>query len=384
MGENKLKSTDEQENNKEIIQEKWLERQREAKTIRRIVFIITTTLFLFVGGAVLGGILYVSSALKPADPESREYKDIEIPIGSSVTAIANILEDGDIIKDATIFKYYIKFKNESGFQAGQYELSPSMTFDQIIQSLKTGKVVREVDFKVTIPEGLWLEDIAGRIAKQTGQTKEEVFTTLNDPAFIEQMMNEFPFILTEDILNESIKYPLEGYLFPATYSYYEDEHTVEAIVRKMLSKTSDVLMEYQGLLEERQLTVHQALTLASLIEEEATESVDRHLISSVFYNRMEIGMPLQTDPTVLYAKGEHQERTMYEDLEIDSPYNTYTNAGLPPGPIANPGVSSIEAALNPEETNYLYFLATPEGQVLFSETLEEHNVKKAEHISSET
>ncbi|HWO74747.1 MAG TPA: endolytic transglycosylase MltG [Bacillus sp. (in: firmicutes)] len=379
-----MKSTDEQENNKEIIQEKWLERQREAKTIRRIVFIITTTLFLFVGGAVLGGILYVSSALKPADPESREYKDIEIPIGSSVTAIANILEDGDIIKDATIFKYYIKFKNESGFQAGQYELSPSMTFDQIIQSLKTGKVVREVDFKVTIPEGLWLEDIAGRIAKQTGQTKEEVFTTLNDPAFIEQMMNEFPFILTEDILNESIKYPLEGYLFPATYSYYEDEHTVEAIVRKMLSKTSDVLMEYQGLLEERQLTVHQALTLASLIEEEATESVDRHLISSVFYNRMEIGMPLQTDPTVLYAKGEHQERTMYEDLEIDSPYNTYTNAGLPPGPIANPGVSSIEAALNPEETNYLYFLATPEGQVLFSETLEEHNVKKAEHISSET
>ncbi|MET3700007.1 UPF0755 protein [Bacillus oleivorans] len=379
-----MKSTDEKQNNKENMKEKMLEKQREAKTVRRIVFIITVTLFLFLGGAGLGGILYVSSALKPVDPESREYKNIEIPIGSSVTSIANILEDGNIIKDGTIFKYYIKFKNESGFQAGQYELSPSMTFDQIIESLKTGRVIREVDFKVTVPEGLWLEDIAGKIAKQTGQTQEEVFATLNDPAFIEQMMEEFPFILTEDILNESIKYPLEGYLFPATYSYYEDENTVEAIVRKMLSKTSDVLMEYQGMLEEKQLTVHEALTLASLIEEEATESVDRHLISSVFYNRIEIGMPLQTDPTVLYAKGEHQERTLYEDLEIDSPYNTYIHTGLPPGPISNAGVSSIEAALNPEVTKYLYFLATPEGEVLFSETLEEHNIKKAEHISSET
>lgn len=374
------KNMREDQDHKAEIRKKLLERQSEARTIRKIVFIITATLFLFVGGAVLGGFLYVSSALKPLDPASNEYKNVEIPIGSSVTSIATILEEEEIIKDAKIFKYYIKFKSEAGFQAGKYELSPSMTFDQIIESLKTGRVMKEVAFKITLPEGLWLEDIAGIIAKQTGQTQEEVFTTLNDPEFINKMMEEFPFLLTDDIYNEAVKYPLEGYLFPATYSFYEDEESLEDIVRKMLNKTSDVLLQYQGELEANQSTVHEVLTFASLIEEEATEKVDRHTISSVFYNRLEIGMPLQTDPTVLYAKGEHQERTLFEDLEIESPYNTYKNPGLPPGPISNPGVMSIEAALNPEETNYLYFLATPEGTVLFSETLDEHNAKVNEHI----
>ncbi|GAA0334466.1 endolytic transglycosylase MltG [Bacillus carboniphilus] len=378
-----MKSTEEQQNKKEIIRKKMIERQSEARTVRKIVFIVTITLFLFVGGAILGGFLYVTSALKPVDPDSDKTTPVEIPIGSSVTSIANILESENIIKDAKIFKYYIKFKNESGFQAGQYDLSPSMTLDQIIESLKTGKVMRDVAFKMTVPEGLWLEDIAGIIAKEVDLTQEEVFETLNDPEFISKMMESYPFLLTDDILNEAVKYPLEGYLFPATYSFYEKEQTVESIVREMLSKTSDVLLGYQGLMEERQLTVHETLTMASLIEEEATELVDRHAISSVFYNRMEIGMALQTDPTVAYAIGEHKERTLYEHTEVDSPYNTYQVPGLPPGPIANAGVMSIEAALNPEETGYLYFLATPEGQVLFSETLQEHNAKKAEHITNQ-
>ena len=123
--------------------------------------------------------------------------------------------------------------------------------------------------------------------------------------------------------------------------------------------------------------------MASLVEEEATEKVDRAKIASVFYNRLDKGMPLQTDPTVLYAKGEHKDRVFYKDLEIDSPYNTYKVKGLPPGPIANAGEMSIKAVLEPEKTKYLYVLATPEGEVLYSKTLDEHNVKKAEHITNQ-
>jgi UPF0755 protein len=150
----------------------------------------------------------------------------------------------------------------------------------------------------------------------------------------------------------------------------------------MLNKTREVIVPYQNDMSEQKLTPHQLLTMASLIEEEATERADRETISSVFYNRLKVSMPLQTDPTVLYAKGKHKERVLYEDLKVDSPYNTYKNIGLPPGPIANAGTASIEAALHPKTTNYFYFLANSEGEVFFSETLEVHNQLKAKHITS--
>ena len=266
--------------------------------------------------------------------------------------------------------------------AGEYEMNPSMTIPQIINSLKTGKVMQKVVFKMTIPEGKQLDEIAGIIAEKTNQNREEVFNKLNDRAFVDSLMTEYPDILTEEILDPRIKYPLEGYLFPATYSFYTENPTIDEIVAVMLDKTKSVLDEYRGQMEEKEMTVHQLLTMASLIEEEATEKVDRDHIASVFYNRIDSGMPLQTDPTVLYAKGEHKERVYYKDLEVDSPYNTYKNKGLTPGPIANAGTSSIEAALIPAETDFLYFFATPEGEVLFSKTLAEHNEKKEEHITN--
>jgi UPF0755 protein len=145
-----------------------------------------------------------------------------------------------------------------------------------------------------------------------------------------------------------------------------------------------VLAQYQSSMAEREYTAHELLTLSSLIEEEATEKADRGKISSVFYNRMEEGMPLQTDPTVLYALGKHKSRTVYKDLKVDSPYNTYKVKGLPPGPIANAGTSSIEAALQPEDTNYYYFLASSSGSVYYSETLDEHNEKKAKYITNQS
>ncbi len=378
----RLMSNDDKHNKKEFMRKNLIERQGEAKVVRKIVMIAAIILVIIVGIIGVGGYFYLNSALKPVDAENKTEKAVEIPIGSSVSGIGKVLEDNGIIKDARVFKYYVKLRNESGFMAGTYELSPSMTMSEIMSALKTGNVGQEVVFKITVPEGKQLEQIAGIIAEKTNQSAEEVFEQLNDDSFVKAMMKKYPSILTDEILDKDIKYPLEGYLFPATYDYFSEEPTIEEIITPMLKKTNEVIEKYWAEMEAQEYTPHTLLTMASLIEEEATAQVDRDKIASVFYNRLDTDMPLQTDPTVLYAHGEHKARTLYKDLEIDSPYNTYKYNGLTPGPIANAGETSIDAALFPEETEYLYFLATPSGEVLFSKTLDEHNVKKNEHITS--
>lgn len=375
-------STEGKNTKKELIRQKMLEHQSEARIVRRIVMIITIVSLLvivFIGG---GGYLYIQSALKPVDPDSKEQKLVEIPMGSSITGISERLEENGVVKNAKVFKYYVKFKNESGFMAGEYELSPSMAIPEIVNRLKTGKVLQKAAFNLTIPEGKQLKEIAQIMAKAINKPEEEVFNQLNDKTFIQTMMAKFPDLLTTDILNPNIKYPLEGYLFPATYPFYKQNPTVEEMVATMLTQTEKVLAPYAEESQEKELSIHQLLTMSSLIEEEATEKADRKKISSVFYNRIEQGMPLQTDPTVLYAQGKHKERVLYEDLKVDSPYNTYKHTGLPPGPIANSGKDSIEASLQPEDTKFLYFLATGEGDVIFTKTLEEHNREKDKHITN--
>ncbi|MFE5426964.1 endolytic transglycosylase MltG [Peribacillus simplex] len=367
---------------KEHIRMKLLEQQGEAKLVRKIIMITVASLILLIGIVGLVGFLYINSAMKPVDPDDDTIKKVKIPIGSSVNGISTLLEEQGIIKDARVFKYYIKFRNESGFQAGEYKLSPSMPIEDIVTSIKTGKLMKEAAMKITIPEGKQLIQIADIIAVKTGEDPKKVFKKLNDKKFVNTMQEKFPQLLTSEIENEKVLYPLEGYLFPATYDFYEEKPTLETIVIEMLKKTEETLQAYESQMDKNDYSVHQMLTFASLVEEEATAQVDRGKIASVFYNRIEEGMPLQTDPTVLYAKGSHKSRVYYKDLEVKSPYNTYKNKGLPPGPIANAGTTSIDAVLKPEKTDYLYFLATPEGEVLYSKTLDDHNNKKAEHISN--
>lgn len=374
--------TDEKDTKKDIMRQKMLEHQSEARIVRKIVMIISILLLLFIVLIGGGGYLYIQSALKPVDSKSKAQKTVEIPIGSSVTGIAVALETNGIIKNAKVFKYYVKLKNEGGFMAGDYQLSPSMDVPEIVSRLKTGKVLAKASFKIAIPEGQQLKEIAAILAKATKQKKDDVLNKLNDEVFIKVLMAKYPDLLSDEILSSSVKFPLEGYLFPATYPFYKPNPSVEEMVTAMLDKTRTVLVDYKEKSQEKKLSVHQLLTMSSLIEEEATAKVDRKKIASVFYNRIKKGMPLQTDPTVLYAQGKHKDKVLYKDLEVSSPYNTYQHTGLPPGPISNSGKMSIEAALEPEETNYYYFLATADGTVIFTKTLEEHNKEKAKHISN--
>ncbi|WLR46185.1 endolytic transglycosylase MltG [Halobacillus litoralis] len=358
-------------------------RIEEASTVRKIVSIILTVLVLalLIGG--VSGYFYVKSALEPVEPENDKQINVEIPLGSSTSSIASILEENEIIKNDLIFRFYTKFKNESGFQAGNYQFTSSMTLNEIIETLKTGKLVKESVYKVTVPEGRNLEQIAEVYAEDLPFTKEEFMEKVDDEAYIKEKMSEYPQLLTEDILNEEIRHPLEGYLFAATYDVYVEDPTIDQIVKKMLDQTQAVVLPYvnqMGDLEGIE-NVHDLVTMASLLENEARTAESRKMISGVFQNRLDKDMKLQTDPTVLYAHGEHKDRVLYEDLEIESPYNTYYITGLPVGPISNFNENSLQAAAKPKDHDYFYFLADSSGEIHYASSLEEHNQLKNEYIN---
>lgn len=356
------------------------ERKKEAKVVRKIVAIVSSVILALIVIIGVSGYFYVKSALKPLDPDSTEEITVEIPIGSSLNSISTILESEGIIKSAKVFKYYTKFKNETQFQAGTYQLTKSMTLDEIIESLKTGKVYRKPLFTITIPEGLTLEQISKIVEEKTNHTADQFMKLVTNSEFVNNMIATYPDILTDEVLQGDIRYSLEGYLFPATYDFYEDP-SLEEIVVKMIEQTNTVIAEYRLDIESKKFTVHELLTFASLLEEEATAKTDRETIASVFYNRLEKNMPLQTDPTVLYALGTHKDKVLYEDLKVKNPYNTYINPGLPPGPIANSGKMSIEAALHPSNTEFLYFLADKNGNNHFAKTYDEHLKNKQKYIN---
>jgi len=373
----------EKQTKKDIMFERMKEKKKEVRVVRRIVFIIALVLLIIIGIAGFQTYNYISNALEPVDPDSEEIITVEVPIGSSLDGIAALLEENGVITDARIYKYYVKFKNESEFQAGTYDLVQSMTLDEITESLKTGKVYHEPLYTINVPEGLTVEEIAENvIAKKTDYTAEEFLEKIKNPAYIEELMIKFPDLLTDEILGENIRYALEGYLFPATYPVYEENPPLTVLIEQMLETTQANVMQYQPILEEMERSPHWLLTFSSLLEEEATAQSDRQTIASVFYNRLEIDMPLQTDPTVLYAMGEHKDRLFNTDYEFEHPYSTYQNKGLPPGPIANAGLSSIDAVLDPAETEYFYFLADKEGKNHFAKTYEQHLANRDKYIGN--
>ncbi|KAA1040035.1 endolytic transglycosylase MltG [Macrococcus equipercicus] len=368
---------------------------RDAKSASRTLSAVIIGLLLL--GLIIAGsaaFFYFSASQKPLDPNNKKTTKVEVLPGETATMIGEKLEKKNIIKSSDMFKYYLKFNNISNFQAGSYELSPSMTFKQISKSLQEGKVYQPIVFKMNIPEGITIDEIAAIVAKNTSIKAGDFMKEVNSRDFVKKMQKKHPKLISNDVFAPNIKRPLEGYLYPATYEFTKKNPSTEEIVDKMLTATQDnafpLWNKYGGIVineggTEKHLTFHEFLTFSSLVEREATGLTDRAKIASVFINRMEQNppMPLQTDPTVLYALGRHKEVTYEADLKVNSPYNTYINTGLPPGPIATSGTASMESVLNPAHTDYLYFLADSSGKNYFSKTLEEHNKLKAEHIDNQ-
>lgn len=333
------------------------------------VVLITLGIIFFLGLIIAAsGGYYVYSQLQPVDPESDEEVEIEIPLGSSTAQIASILKENGLIHNERIFYYYVRLKNESGFQAGRYHLSPSMELDQIIQHLQEG-ILHEDTVRFTIPEGYTVEQIAEHLSQEGLVDKETFLRLVNEGDFSDvTFVSEIP----DEV--EGRDYRLEGFLYPETYDVYANTEE-EEIIRKMLEQFEAVYREqWQEAAEEHELTMYEIVTLASIVEREAAVDAEREMIAGVIYNRLEKGMLLEVDATVQYALDEHVERLLNEHVQMDHPYNTYQYEDLPPGPIAVPSLKSIMAALNPAEHDYLYYVTKKDGsgEHYFAETYEEH------------
>ena len=305
---------------------------------------------------------YYNSGLEALKEIEADAKEIEIPKGSTVRSVSKILKEEDLIKDSFVFELYCKINEKADkIKAGRYNISSSMKVSEIVDVLVSGKALIDT-VKLTIPEGYNLAQIADRINSLGVVSQESIQAALKADVY------EYEFI--EQIPEREKK--LEGYLFPDTYEIYKNT-TAEAIIRKLLERFDDVFTEeFRNRAEELNMSIDQVVTLASIIEREARLDKERKTISGVFHNRLKKKMLLQSCATVQYLLKEPKEELLYEDLEIDSPYNTYKYAGLPPGPIASPGLASIEAALYPEDTDLLYFFALDDGSHVFTKTYNEH------------
>jgi UPF0755 protein len=323
-----------------------------------------------------GGLFYVQSQLQPPR-ESGPAVEVEIPAGASPQDIGAMLQEKQLIKNAAFFKWYLAYQGTSNqLKAGKYDLHPGMTLEEIARVLVEGDA-KYGTVKFTVPEGLTIEQIADALAKQQIVDKQ---------AFLNEVKNgKFDYAFLKDIPQaEGMKYRLEGYLFPDTYEVFKDA-TAHQVIDVMLKQTEQLFTpEWKEQMKKQNMTLHETLTLASLIEREARVAKERPIISGVIHNRLKANPPmmLQIDATVQYALGETKETLLFEDLKIDSPYNTYKIVGLPPGPISSAGKDAIRAALYPAVHDF-YFYVTKEdgsGEHYFAKTFAEHqqNIAKSQ------
>lgn len=281
---------------------------------------------------------------------------VSVPQGASFRAVADSLESAGVVSSARFFRWYATLGGrDRAIKAGTYALQPGQSWRVLLDALIEG---RGLVLTVTIPEGFDLRQITPRLARLLDVPEDSVRAAVRDSAW--RAERNVPAAT------------LEGYLFPDTYTFSAGT-SARAAVRTMLERFDAVWRpEWDARLTALGITRHEAVTMASLVEKEARVAEERPTIAAVYWNRVKIGMRLQADPTVQYALPEHVDRLLFVHLEVDSPYNTYRYDGLPPGPIASPGASSLEAALTPADVPYLFFVAHPDGHHEFRRTFQEH------------
>jgi len=298
---------------------------------------------------ILSGCVFVWVGIYlPKEPDFSETVTFLVKKGEGAKEISINLKEQDLIRYDFLFRVYVLFKEVGGdLKAGEYELSRAMAVPEIVNKLASGDRIKKI---ITIIEGWNLEDI-GNYLEEKGIVKAKEL----DPS-------------------------LEGYLFPDTYEI-SPEDGIKEIVEKMLDNFDKKLTsELREEISSQGKTVHEIVIMASLLEKEVRTFGDKKIVSGVLWKRLEYSIPLQVDATITYITGGKTTKITKEELQIDSPYNTYKYKGLPLGPISNPGLESIIAATYPQDSQYLYYLSTPEGETIFSRTLKEHNAAKAKYL----
>jgi len=360
-------------------------------------FFISLLIFLgLISAGAYFGYQYVQSSLQPVDASSKQYVTVQIPEGANVQTIGSTLEKSGLIKHGVIFAFYAKYKNYSDLKSGYYNLQKSMSTEDIIHELQKGGTAEAQEpalANLTIPEGYTIDQMAQAVGQLQGDFKEPLtadafLAKVQDENFISQEVAKYPSLLESLPTKESgVRYRLEGFLFPATYSIKEST-TIESLIDEMLAAMDKTLAPHYSAIKSKNLTVNELLTIASLVEKEGAKTEDRKLIAGVFYNRLNLGMPLQSNIAILYAQGKlGQKISLADDAGIDttinSPYNVYTKAGLMPGPVDSPSLDAIEASINQTKSDNLYFVANvTDGKVYYAATQEEHDRNVAEHVNS--
>ena len=354
---------------------KTKKKKRKLK-IDRVLFLLLIV-FLLIFGVFF---LKYNNAQKAVSKTSEEVT-FTVESGTSSKAVLNKLKEEGLIKDSSMAALYAKFNHLTDIKAGDYTLDKSWNLNEILTKLNDATSAIAYDASVTIIEGDWAKHIADKIAAVTNVTSDDLISLWNDEEYIRSIMDKYPF-LTEDIFNENIRIKLEGYLAPNTYSFFQ-ETTAQEVTEKILDQTHSIYNKYENEILNSSLSIHEIYSLASIVQYESGNIEDMKKIAEVFYNRMEIGMPLQSSVTVCYALdiNKDDDWTACEvNPDYDSLYNTYKYTGLPPGPIQNPGEDALEAVLNPDNNDYLYFMADVygDGTVYYATTYEEHqaNVNK--------
>lgn len=369
--------------------------KKKKKSHFKGILMTILVLLILLGTGGFFGLRYAESALLPVDPSSKQYVTVQIPDGANTQQIGETLENSGLIKNSLVFTMYAKYKNYSDLKSGYYNLKKSMSTEELIKVLQKGGTPEPQEpslAELTIPEGYTLEQIAQTVGQLQGDFKEPLtanafMAKVQDESFITKEVAKYPNLLESLPAKDSgVRYRLEGYLFPATYTIKEST-TVESLIDDMLAAMDKNLSNHYATIKQKNLTVNELLTIASLVEKEGAKTDDRKLIAGIFYNRLNLGMPLQSNIAILYAEGKlGQNISLADDAAIDttldSPYNVYTKVGLMPGPVDSPSLDAIESSINQTKSDYLYFVANvQDGKVYYSTTLEEHNRNVQEHIN---
>ena len=343
---------------------------------------IALILFAFFLTLTVSVCIIYKVGISSVDKDNDKIILVEIKEGSSTKEIAKTLRENKLIRNDLIFQIYIKLNNVSDLKAGYFELNQTMDVKAITDKIRKGESVNPNQINVLFKEGLNMRKVASVIAQNTNNTEKDVYELLEDKTYINEMIDKYWF-LTDEIKNANIYYPLEGYLFPNTYTFIDKNISVRDIFTTLLDETDKLLSKYKGEIESSGHSVHELMTIASMAELEGVSLDDRKNICGVFYNRLDKNMPLGSDVTTYYAfKVDMGERDL-KSSEINS-YNAYNTRGpnmsgkLPVGPISNPSKEAIISAIEPANNDYLYFVADKNRKVYFTKTVSEHDKKVSE------
>ncbi len=333
-------------------------------------YVIIVTLLILVGIGI-GSYSLLRSGLEPVNPDDDAPISVNVESGMGEGQIISLLYESGLIKNENIVKIYLKLNPHDTLQANSYVLNKSMSTSEIFDIINNGTFEYVSTNRFTIFEGATFDVAAEAIAVALEITPEEVIATWNDRDFLNELTLEYSF-LTDEIFQESIRCPLDGFLYPDTYFITEQEKDVKQVTRHILDVFESKIEPLLPQIEASGYTLYEFVTFASVVEAETLFAVDTPKIAGVFQQRLNIGMNLESCSTALYAKGEKRVYVTIEDTEYDSLYNTYMYGSLPIGPICNPSIPTMEACLNPEITDDLYFFAKEDGTVLYSSTYQEH------------